>query len=247
MDLPLAEVALLVGAGVVAGVVNTLAGAGSLLTVPALVLFGLPGALANGTNRVGVLAHNVIATWRFRAEGVSGIRRALPLVLPVMLGSALGAYLISLVSDKLFERLFGVLMVVLIVPMLRGSSRRDDEQVAWSAWMTFGVFFLVGVFGGAFQAGVGLLIVAALARAGHDLLRANSIKVVINGFQTAVALAVFVVRGQVAWVPGLILSVGYGLGGVIGVRIAMLGGERAIRICLALAVVVLAGRMLAIW
>ena len=73
-----AEAALLVVGATVAGVVNTLAGGASALTVPLLVLVGLPGTLANGTNRVGILTQNVVAAWRFRAEGVSGFRAAVP-------------------------------------------------------------------------------------------------------------------------------------------------------------------------
>jgi uncharacterized membrane protein YfcA len=243
---PMLDGLLLIAAGLAAGIVNTLAGAGSLLTVPLLVLLGLPGNLANGTNRVGVVVHNVVATWRFRAEGVSGLRRALPLLLPVTLGSFAGAFVVSLISDELFEKLFGLLMVVLVIPVVFATGKPRPER-SWPSWLSFVVFFGIGLFGGAFQAGVGLLIVAGLAHAGHDLLRANSIKVVINGFQTLVALSVFVLRNQVAWQPGLLLAIGYGLGGVVGVRMAVWGGERVIRVVLALAVVGLAGRMLGIW
>lgn len=72
------EILLLIGGGVIAGIVNTLAGGASVLSVPLLVLVGLPGTIANGTNRVGVFVHNAVASWRFRAEGVSGIRSSLP-------------------------------------------------------------------------------------------------------------------------------------------------------------------------
>ena len=92
--------ALLVGGGLVAGVVNTLAGGGSLLTVPLLVMLGLPGTLANGTNRVGVLVQNLTSAWQFRAEGVSGFRDALPVLGPVLLGSVVGAYGVAQLGDR---------------------------------------------------------------------------------------------------------------------------------------------------
>ena len=68
------------------------------MTVPLLVLIGLPGTLANGTNRIGVLIQSGVAAWRFRAEGVPGMRAALPLLIPVALGSALGALAIGLTA-----------------------------------------------------------------------------------------------------------------------------------------------------
>jgi len=240
------EGGLLILAGIVAGVINTLAGAGSLLTVPALVLLHMPGTLANGTNRLGVLVHNLVASWRFHTEGVSGIRIALPLLLPVTLGSLLGAYAISLLPARTFEQLFALLTFVLIIPMVRPLSapRRAD---AWPPWLTRLVFFGVGLFGGAFQAGVGLLLIAALAHAGHPLLRANSVKVVINAVLTASALVVFAARGQVAWLPGAVLAAGYGLGALIGVRLAIAGGETLIRVFVAASALALATKMLGWW
>ena len=87
---------LLAGGGLLAGVVNTLAGGGSLLTVPLLSFVGLPGSLANGTNRVGVLLQNGVASWGFWREGVSGVRTALPLLAPVAAGALLVALVVLL-------------------------------------------------------------------------------------------------------------------------------------------------------
>ena len=84
------EAVLVVAAGFVSGVVNALAGGGSLLTVPLLVLIGVPGTFANGTNRVAVLVQSIVGAWRFRAEGVSGFRHVVPVLVPMLLGSALG-------------------------------------------------------------------------------------------------------------------------------------------------------------
>jgi uncharacterized protein len=244
------HVALLVAGGIVAGVVNTLAGAGSLITVPLLVLVGLPGTLANGTNRVGVLCHNVIAAWRFRAAGLSGFRSALPALVPIGLGSVAGAFVISRVADKTFEVLFGFVMVVLLIPILWRTPVAKAAAAAphtRSALASFLIFLGIGVYGGAFQAGVGIAFIFALSYAGMDLVRANSIKVVINAALTIIALPVFILQGQVAWVPGLILAAGYGVGGWLGVHLAVRGGERVIRPVLAAAVLALAGRMVGLY
>lgn len=241
------EAALLLIGGLVAGVVNTLAGGGSLLTVPLLVLVGLPGTLANGTNRIGVLIQSGVAAWRFRAEGVPGLREALPLLLPLVLGSALGALAIARVTDETFERIFGLLMLALLVPTLYGSRGGDRPPRPWPPLLRFVLFFAIGVYGGAIQAGVGLVLVAALSRAGLDLVRANSVKVIVVLVFTVPAVAVFLVEGQVAWLPGLVLAAGFAGGAAIGARVAVRGGERVIRPVLLVSLLALAGRMLGLY
>lgn len=240
--------ALLFGGGLFAGIVNTLAGAGSLLTVPLLVLAGLPGTVANGTNRVGVFTQSAVAAWRFRAEGVSNPRGALRVLLPIVIGSLAGSVLISQVTAKTFERLFGVVMVGLLLLILRRPTvTMDGAAGGWSAPVTFLVFLGIGLFGGAFQAGVGLALVMALSYAGYDLVQANSMKVVLNAALTIVALPVFILQGQVAWGPALVLAGGFALGGELGARLVIRGGERLVRPALTLAVAALAGRMMGLY
>ena len=241
-------VALAAG-GFVAGVVNTLAGGGSLLTVPLLVMVGLPGTIANGTNRIAVLVQGAVAAWRFRAEGVSGFRVAGPLVAPLLLGSLIGAVVISRVAPETFERLFGLVMLVLLVPVMRVSrmNRPIEERVGWSRATTLAVFFTIGLYGGAFQAGVGIFLVLALAHAGHGLVLSNSVKAIAVTAFTTVAVVVFILEGQVVWLPAMILSASTALGAVIGTRIAVRGGDAVIRPLLGLAVLAMAAKMLGLY
>ena len=109
------------------------------------------------------------------------------------------------------------------------------------------VFLAIGLYGGAIQAGIGIFLVMALSRAGYDLVRANSIKVVLIGALTAVAIPVFIASHQVDWSAGAALAAGFALGGIAGVRLAVVGGERVIRPVLGLSVVALAGRMLGLY
>lgn len=244
------QLAILVAGGFAAGVINTLAGGGSLITVGLLVFLGLPGTLANGTNRIGVLVQNVTSAWRFRAEGVSGFRAAGPVLVPVLAGSLIGAYGISRVTPELFERLFGVVMLLLLIPMLRPGKRAsgdDAPRPPWPPAWRAAVFFGVGLYGGAIQAGVGIFVIFALSRAGYDLVEANSIKVVLIAALTAIAVPVFIASDQVVWSAALALVVGFAAGGAIGVRLAMRGGERLIRPVLAASVIALAGRMLGLF
>ncbi len=243
------ESIVLAAGGLAAGIVNTLAGGGSLLTVPLLVMIGLPGTVANGTNRIGVLFQNGVAAWRFRSEGVSGFRGAAVVLVPVGLGALIGALAVSRIADATFERLFGLAMLAMLVPTLSpprtdsaGKVRKPPSKV--TNWL---VFFAIGLYGGAFQAGVGVLLVLALSYAGTDLVASNSIKVVITFAFTAVAVPVFVAAGQVAWEPALVLAAGFAAGGALGVRLAIRGGERLIRPVLGASVVAMAGRMLGLY
>ncbi len=241
-----AEIAALLGGGLLAGVVNTLAGGGSLLTVPLLVLLGLPGTVANGTNRIGVLLQSLVATWRFRQSGLLELRTLLPVLLPVLAGSLAGAFAIARVSDASFERLFGALMLLLLVPTLR-RTRTSAPGPGFGRSTSALAFFALGLYGGSLQAGVGIPLVFALVHAGHSLVRANAQKVAVIASLTAIAIPVFAANGQIAWLPALVLGAGFAAGAEIGVRLAVAGGERAIRPPLVAAVLLLAGRMLGLY
>jgi uncharacterized membrane protein YfcA len=254
-----ADAVLLVCGGLAAGIVNTLAGGGSLLTVPLLVLIGLPGTLANGTNRIGVLLQNAVAAWRFRREGVWDVASAKWEIAAVAVGAVTGAAVISQVSDSLFERMFGIAMLALLVPTLRKprprneagpqdeAGLRDEPAAERPAALRLALFFGIGLYGGAFQAGVGILLVLALSYAGYDLVRANALKVTINFCFTLVAVPVFIAARQVVWAPALVLAAGFAAGGEIGARLAVRGGERLIRPVLGVAIVTLAGRLLGLY
>jgi len=242
---------LLALGGLVAGVINTLAGGGSLITVPLLVFMGLPATVANGTNRIGVLFQNGVAMSRFRKEGFGGLRGAMPVLIPVLFGSAIGAELASRMSAEMFKQVFGVAMIALLYPMLKPKSKSKSDDITnetpRSRIANTLIFFAIGLYGGALQAGVGIFLIAALSRSGLDLVRANAIKVVIIGALTIVAVPVFILHDQVDWPFASALVVGFALGGEIGARAAVAGGEKLIRPVLVLAVVAMSGRMLGLY
>ena len=187
---------LLAGGGVLAGIINTVAGGGSMLTVPLLVLAGVPGNSANGSNRLGILTSTASATVAFRRLGVDGLSKAIPVLAPTLVGSLIGSLTISRLPDRAFEIVFGVLMIPLIVLTVRKPTARDGVE-PWPIWLTVVVFVLIGAFGGAFQAGIGLVLLAALTRAGFDLVTANSVKMVVSLTVTVIALPVFLLSGNI--------------------------------------------------
>lgn len=237
---------LLVVGGFFAGGINAVAGGGSTLTVPLLVLAGVPGNAANGSNRIGILTSNVAASASFSRLGVKGLAHAGRVIAPVVVGSLFGSIAISQLTDDAFETLFGLLMIPLIILAIRKPKARLDVPI-WPQWVTVVVFFGIGIYGGAVQAGVGLVLLAALTRAGYDLVTANHIKVLVNVVVTAVALPVFIINGQVHWIPAIVLAVGFTAGGWFGARFAVQGGEKYIRVMMVFATLILAGSLLGLY
>jgi hypothetical protein len=240
------EALLLVLGGTAAGVINAVAGGGSTLTVPLLVLAGVPGNDANGSNRIGVLTSNAAAATAFRRLGVRGLSKSAPVLVPIVTGSLIGAFLITRLTDDTFERVFGLLMLPIIFLSIRKPKVTLDAE-PWPIALTAVVFFGVGLYGGAVQAGVGLVMLAALTRAGYDLVTANNVKVVANLTLTAVVLPIFIVQGNVEWVPALILAAGFTSGGWIGAHAAVRGGERLIRGGMIVSALLLSGKLLGLY
>ena len=241
------EALLLVIGGLFAGAINTVAGGGSMLTVPLLVLAGVPGNAANGSNRVGILTSNVAAVATFRRLGVDGLRHASRVVVPVVLGGLIGSFAVGrLLDDAAFERVFGLLMIPLVILSVRRPSNASGDR-AWSTSKVVIVFLLIGIYGGAFQAGVGLVLLAALTRSGFDLVMSNSIKVIVNTAVTVVALPVFILSGDIAWAPALVLAAGFVVGGWLGAQASFRGGEVLIRRVMVVAALGLAGRLIGIY
>jgi len=240
------EAVLLIVGGLAAGTVNAVAGGGSMLTVPLLVLAGVPGNSANGSNRVGILTGNAASALQFRRLGVEGLKHAAVVLLPALVGSLVGSLGISRLTDDTFETVFGLLMIPLILLTINKPKARTDGQT-WSRTTTTVVFFCVGIYGGAVQAGVGLVMLAALSRAGFDLITANSIKVLINLAVTFVALPVFILQGQIEWVPALLLASGLTAGGWIGAKLGVDKGEEWIRRVMIVAAIALALNLIGVY
>ncbi len=240
------EALLLVGGGLVAGIINTMAGGGSALTVPLLVLAGVPGNQANGSNRVGILTSSAAAVASFRHSKATDISGAGKVLVPTVVGSIVGSYTISQLADDTFETVFGLLMIpIVILTVLKPKPKLDVQP--WPVWVTVVVFAAIGLYGGAFQAGVGLVLLAALTRAGYDLVTANNVKVLVNLVVTMFALPVFILQGDVVWAPALVLAAGFMAGGWFGAKLAVRGGEQLVRIFMVVAALFLAGRLLGLW
>jgi len=242
------QVPMLAAIGVLAGFLNVLAGGGSLLTLPVLLFLGLPAAMANGTNRVAIFIQNIAAIGGFRRKGVFPWRIALLCTAPALVGAWFGANLAVDIDDQMFRRLLALIMIGVLAfttwDPLRKVQLAELRLTTSRVAVLLISFFLVGIYGGFVQAGVGFLIITALLAHGLDLVRINAIKVIVIFFFTLVALGVFVAHGQVDWSLGLALAAGNATGGWIGTHVAVKKGHDWIKRVVSLTVVVFALKLL---
>ncbi|MCA9655212.1 MAG: sulfite exporter TauE/SafE family protein [Myxococcales bacterium] len=229
---PWAGLGVLALAAMVAGIVNAMAGGGSLLTLPVLMALGLPPSVANGTNRVGVLVQSIGSTLTFHRRGVrpyGPLRRLLP---PMMLGAVAGTVLATQLSDDWLRVIFGVMLAGWAVLLVFRPSRflKPEGPSRPAGPGALGLAGLVGIYGGFLQAGVGFPTLALLVLLlGHDAVEANAIKVALVLAYTAISLGIFAYAGQVAWREGVALAVGGLVGGWLGTRLQIKAGAGLVR------------------
>lgn len=240
---------ILFGVGLVAGVINVMAGGGSTLTLPTLIFLGLDAAMANGTNRVAITLQNIFASASFRQEKLTGFRKGLKFGLWTVPGAVIGAIVAVEISDEWFRRILGVVMILVVVSMLLPKRQRTDtSDEGVDSWMIYPSLFLIGFYGGFLQVGIGFLFMAAF----YHLLRMNLVfvnlhKVVAVLVYSVPALLVFVVTGNVDWPLGLSLAAGNAVGGWWSARWTVRRGETVVRYVLVVAVIIMAGKILELY
>lgn len=239
---------LLALAGVAAGVINSIAGGGSFLTLPMLMWVGLAAPVANGTMRVAVLLQGLVVVGTFRRRGVRGEGMALRLAAPVLVGALVGSLAASRLEDALLRPVFGVALVgwAILLALRPGTFERNASVARPAGVVGLILAACIGVYGGFMQAGVGFPLLALLVSyLGMSPVQANLVKVQIVVSYTVVALAVFLQAGQVAWGPGLVLAAGTMLGGWLGTRWQVAAGAPLIRKFVMVAVFVAGAAMVA--
>lgn len=208
---------LAIFAGALAGVINTLAGSGSLVTLPMLVFLGLPADVANGTNRVGVLLQNVVGISIFRRSGSFQPTFSRWLIATSIVGALLGAWIATVLDKSAMEIAIGIVMVIMLVVLVTNPKRWLREQSLVSAdrpgWLSLLLYFVIGIYGGFIQAGVGVLLLSALVLvSGYTLNHANMIKLMIVLLMAIISLPLFVLNNQIDWGIGGLMAVGQGIG-----------------------------------
>jgi hypothetical protein len=229
--LTLADLLLIAAAAVAAGMVNAIAGGGTLISFPALMAVGVPAVSANVTNTVALVPGYLGATFA-QAKDLKGQERRLRLLVPTaVLGGLAGGLLLLNTSEKLFSAL--VPWLILLACGLLASQERVRRWVVTrsgqrdgsaggqeSAWVILPVF-AAAVYGGYFGAGLSVIILAVLALVFDDTLtRLNGLKQALAFSTNVAAAAFFVFSGRVVWEAAAVMAVGALIGGALGGRLA---------------------------
>jgi uncharacterized protein len=224
---------LLFGIGLVAGVINTLAGGGSLLTLPALIFLGLPPNVANATNRIGVLFNGLLSWQGYQSKGVKTEPYDLWLGVTSFIGAILGSYIAVDIKGETFNKILAAVIVFIVAYMVfgksinRGQGVRTDKKSKITGLITF---FFIGIYGGFIQAGVGYLIIASLSFIHHfGMVKINLIKSLTVLIFTFSALGIFIYSGLINWELGIALAAGNGVGGWLTSRWSTNINEKYIR------------------
>lgn len=226
--------AIIVIAAFVAGAINSIAGGGTLLSFPALVWIGRDPILANATNSVALWPGSLAGMVGFRRELASAKRWLLLLTIPSLLGGAAGAILLLRTSTKTFEQLvpFLILGATLLLAAQELITRRLSHMTQGRKWIVFAfVFqFFVGVYGGYFGAGMGILMLAALGLIGlTDLHQMNGLKNLLAICINGIAAIYFAISGAVLWTDAAIMAAAAIAGGYLGASVARRLGRKFVR------------------
>lgn len=219
------DIALLLGAAFVAGALNAVAGGGSFLTLPALVFVGVPPVVANATGTVALLPGYLAGAWGFREDLAPPPSLSLrAVVLLSLVGGSAGAGLLLLTSDSVFQRIVPWLLLVAtalfaLAPQLRAwSGHQGKAPAAWKAALGM---LAVAAYGGYFNGGLGILLLALLGLLGQTQLNAmNGMKNLVSALLTAIAVGIYAAGGIVQWRLALLMMVAATLGGYGGARVA---------------------------
>ena len=235
LDYSLLYFVILFVTGLIAGVINTLAGGGSNLTLPALMLTGMPADIANATNRVGVFLQCVVGIRGYKKHDKIESDDMLPVLVPTLIGGAIGAVLASVLPSSLLKPLLlGTMITVALLilifpgvvapPLGTPTYKMKDRPLAWLA------LFVAGIYGGFVQAGVGFLLITALAGTlRYDLVRTNALKLICTAAFTGLALIIFIIDDLVLWIPGLVLGAGTMIGAAAAVKISLEVSQSALK------------------
>lgn len=223
----LSEISLLFAGGVLAGVINVMAGGAGFMTFPLLMAAGMTEIEANASNFVAVLPANVVGSWVYRHE-LQAVRKHLPLRLALAAaGGVLGSLILIHSGQSSFQRAIPWLLLFATAsfalgPWLKLKLERDFafDGSRW-LWLSFVFEFLVYVYGGYFGLGMGIVLFAIYAIFSHlNIHEANANRNMTITLMTVISIVIFARAGVIRWVPSLVMMAGAVLGGYGAAHIA---------------------------
>jgi uncharacterized membrane protein YfcA len=234
--LTLLELGLVLVAAALGGAVNSIAGGGTLITFPAIVALGVPPLVANATSTVALWPAAVGSMWGYRRFLTEVRPWVIRFAVPSLLGGATGAWLLLHTTPKAFDRIvpFLVLAATLLFLLQESLVKRHrapvDAVPEHPRWGFLAAQFLVGVYGGYFGAGIGILMLAVLGIMGFaNIHTMNGLKNWGGLLMNAVAAIMFAASGIVNWPVALTMAAGGIVGGYGGARLAQRVGQAPVR------------------
>ncbi len=225
MDFTLAEYLIIIFGSFIAGCINTLAGSGSAITLAILTeVMGLPGNLANGSNRVGVVAQGSTTSYVFYKNGKLDFKESGPIILLIFIGALFGVYVATQISNDQFREVFKYLMIaMLLIILIRPKRWLIDNNVAIvkPTLLTAPLFIALGFYGGFIQMGMGVFCLALFVLVSkYDIISANALKAFAVFFYSIFVIAIFQYKGLIDWKAGSLLAVGQMIGGYFTAQFA---------------------------
>lgn len=204
--------------GALAGIINTLAGNGSAITLSILTeVMGLPGNMANGTNRIGVLSQSFAGSYAFYKNGKLDLTHSRQNILWTVVGALLGVFAAIRVSNEQFLFVFKYLMLAMLIVMLVNPKRWLKEKSEYKViqwWIAVPVYLALGFYGGFIQMGMGIFYLAIMVLVlRYSMTEGNALKSFVVAIYTLIVLMIFQYKGLVRWDIGLILALGQVFGG----------------------------------
>ncbi len=238
-------VLLLAVIGFIAGVINTMAGGGSLLTLPMLIFMGLSPAVANGTNRIGIFIQCITSVAGFKSKGVKPTKFGIYLGISALIGSIIGAQIAIDIKGETFNKILAIVMVTVVLFIVFKPKVNLENLIERSKgkylWLSVVTFFFIGIYGGFIQAGVGIFILLALTSINYmGLVKSNAVKVLVVFIYTIGALVIFAYNQQIDYLYGLVLAFGNASGGWIASRWSVKKGDGIVKIFLIIMVIAMA-------
>ena len=230
---------LLFGAAMMAGMMNAVAGGGTLVTFPALVWSGRPEIIANATSTLALVPGAWSSAYGYRGEMLKAPRKFLYLIIPSVAGGVIGAVLLKRTPPGTFATLVPFLILfATVLFMLQGTIQRrlrseaSAHHEATASWMVGACLyqFLVAVYGGYFGAGIGILMLAVLGIMGlSDIHQMNGLKNIFGSMINGVAAVYFVFAGLIDWPSAVLMAAGSIVGGYGASGIARRMGQKFVR------------------
>ncbi len=235
------EYLLLIPVGFIAGFLNTIAGGGTLLTLPTLIFMGLPAPLANGTNRIAILIQTFTAVKGFKSKGISTYPFSLYLGLSALIGSFIGAKLAIGIEGDLFNKILAIIMIMVLCTIVLNPKKNYTEVIEKTTgktlYISLIIFFFLGIYGGFINAGIGFLMLLILPYVnGLSLLKSNATKVFVVCVYTVGAVLVFALEKQINYTLAFILTIGNASGAWFGSRWSVKKEDKVIRLFLIITV-----------